>query len=204
MLSNDYHFITHWQIEGTVEEVSKILEDTASLLRWWPSVYLELQVLDPGDEIGRGKVVRLKTKGWLPYTLNWQFRIIESRRPCGFSLEAWGDFVGRGIWSFKQDGPRVNITYDWRILAEKPLLRWLSFLVKPVFSANHRWAMAQGEKSLRLELARRRANSAEELARIPAPPGLSMSLSYFALLATATILVLGCLAGVLPGGKLTA
>jgi hypothetical protein len=63
MLSNDYHFVTHWQIEGTVEEVSSILEDTTSLVRWWPSVYLETQVLDPGGPAAIGKVVRLKTKG---------------------------------------------------------------------------------------------------------------------------------------------
>jgi len=31
---------------------------------------------------------------------------------------------------------------DWRIRAEKPLLRYRSFLVKPVFGANHRWVMA--------------------------------------------------------------
>ena len=45
------------------------------------------------------------------------------------------------------------MTYDWKIRADKPLLRYLSFLLKPIFSANHRWAMAQGEKALRAELA---------------------------------------------------
>jgi hypothetical protein len=29
-------------------------------------------------------------------------------------------------------------------------------LFKPIFSANHRWAMARGEESLRRELSRRR------------------------------------------------
>jgi hypothetical protein len=191
MASNDYHFITHWQVESTVEEVSSILEDTASLVRWWPSVYLEVEVLDPGDKTGRGKVVGLKTKGRLPYTLTWKFRLIESRHPYGFSLEAWGDFVGRGIWSFEQEGPQVNVAYDWKILAEKPLLRRLSFLLKPIFSANHRWAMAQGEKSLRLELARRRAKTAEERARIPAPPGSTAALSSPVLLTVAAALAVG-------------
>ena len=65
----------------------------------------------------------------------------------------------------------VNITYDWRVMADKPLLRRLSFLLKPLFSANHGWAMARGEESLKLEMARRRAASPEDAARIPAPPG---------------------------------
>ncbi len=52
------------------------------------------------------------------------------------------------------------------------LLRNLSFLVKPVFEANHRWAMAQGEASLKLELARRRATSDAARANASPPPGL--------------------------------
>lgn len=40
-----------------------------------------------------------------------------------------------------------------------------------MFEANHRWAMAQGEESLKLELARRRATSDAARASIPAPPG---------------------------------
>ena len=30
----------------------------------------------------------------------------------------------------------------------KPLLRYLSFLLKPFFRANHSWAMAKGRESL--------------------------------------------------------
>ena len=61
--------------------------------------------------------------------------------------------------------------YDWRLRADKPLLRNLSFLLRPLFEANHRWAMAQGETSLKLELQRRRATSDEARATIPPPPG---------------------------------
>ena len=83
---------------------------------------------------------------------------------------ASGDFEGRGIWTFEQDGSWANITYDWKIKAEKPLLRYFSLVMKPLFSANHRWVMAKGEESLKLEIERRHAASADELARIPAPP----------------------------------
>ncbi|HEY7912032.1 MAG TPA: SRPBCC family protein [Blastocatellia bacterium] len=170
MGNNDYHFITRWRVEGTVNEVSDILKEAERLPLWWPSVYLDVQVLDPGDDEGVGKVVSLYTKGWLPYTLRWQFRVTESRYPHGFSLRAWGDFDGEGVWRFEQDGGQVSVVYDWRISADKPLLRRLSFLLKPVFSANHRWAMERGEESLRLELERRRARTPEEARRVPSPP----------------------------------
>ena len=169
MSSNEYHFITHWRVKSTIKEVADILDNAADLVRWWPAVYLDVQVLQPGNEQGLGKVASLYTKGWLPYTLRWQFRVTKVRAD-GFTLEAWGDFDGRGIWTFEQDGPWVNVTYDWNILAEKPLLRYFSFIMKPIFSANHRWAMAKGEESLNLELARRHAITQEERALVPAPP----------------------------------
>ena len=155
MPANQYHFVTKWRVQGTVEQVSDILGDPLDLPRWWPSVYLAVREIEPGGEGGVGRVVELHTKGWLPYTLHWSFRVTESRRPVGFSLVAWGDFDGEGVWNFEQDGRFVNITYDWKIRADKPLLRYLSFLLKPVFSANHRWAMARGEESLRSALERR-------------------------------------------------
>lgn len=173
MATNDYHFITRWRVEGAIEEVADILKDADSLARWWPSVYLDVRTIKAGDHDGIGKVVSLFTKGWLPYTLRWEFRVNESRYPRGFSLEAWGDFTGRGVWTLEQEGEFVNVTYDWKISADKPLLRRLSFLLKPIFSANHRWAMQRGEQSLRLEIARRRAPTPEEAARVASPPQAS-------------------------------
>jgi hypothetical protein len=67
----------------------------------------------------------------------------------------------------EQDGSYVNVTYDWTIRDNKPLIEKLSFLLKPIFRSNHNWTMKRGEESLKLELLRRRAKSEEELARIP-------------------------------------
>jgi hypothetical protein len=185
MSSHDYHFISRWRVEGTCGEVADILGEPLELPRWWPSVYLEVEQLQPPDARGVGRRVRLLTKGWLPYTIRWMFVVLHSNYPHGFTIEATGDFDGRGTWTFEQDGRFVDITYDWRIRAEKPLLRRLSFLMKPVFAANHRWAMAQGEKSLVLELARRRATSDAGRAAIPQPPG-PVTYAGVALIASAT------------------
>jgi len=155
-MSNEYAFLTHWRVEGTCGEVADILGDALDLPRWWPSVYLQVDELRPADAKGLGGRARLHTKGWLPYTLIWESELIETRYPYGYSLTATGDFEGRGIWTFAQDAAFVDIIYDWQLSAEKPLLRTLSPVLKPIFQANHRWAMAQGEASLKLELARRR------------------------------------------------
>jgi len=171
MPSNEYHFITRWRVQGTADEVYELISSPLDYPRWWPSVYLQTEEIARGDEHGLGRRVRLHTKGWLPYTLRWESCSTESARPHRLSLRAAGDFDGRGIWTLEPDGACVNVTFDWKLTADKPLLRYLSFLLKPVFSANHRWAMARGLESLKLELTRRHAQTAEERRRIPAPPG---------------------------------
>lgn len=167
----DYEFFTTWRVPGTVAEVKAVLGDAESLTRWWPSVYLSLVQVELGTPDGVGRAVDLHTKGWLPYTLRWRLLITEPLTDTGFALAASGDLDGTGLWTYRQDGPEVVITYDWRISATKPLLRRLSWLLKPAFSANHHWAMAKGEESLRLELRRRRAGEdPAALAAIPDPP----------------------------------
>ena len=87
----------------------------------------------------------------------------EHQPPSRLALEATGDFVGSGVWTLTQDGNATEVKYVWAIRAQKPLLRHLSFLLKPVFTLNHRWAMARGLESLDLELERRRG-------KLAAPP----------------------------------
>ena len=171
-MAAEYHFITNWKIQGTAHEVAEVLGDPIALTRWWPSVYLQVRELEPGDpQTHIGRYIELYTKGWLPYTIAWELEVVESSYPYGFAIAARGDFDGRGVWTFLQDGRFVNVTYDWQLTTGKPLLRNLSAVMRPVFEANHRWAMAQGEESLKLELARRRATSEAARAAIPPPPG---------------------------------
>jgi hypothetical protein len=170
MALNEYHFITNWRFEATRQEIIDILGDAEDLPRWWPSVYMTVTRIEKGAENRVGDVYDLYTKGWLPYTLRWRLRVTENREPEGSTLVAEGDFVGRGIWTFTQDGDMVDVEYDWKISAQKPLLKLLSPLMKPLFAANHRWAMEKGEASLKLELARRRAKSPEDAAKVPAAP----------------------------------
>lgn len=170
MAANEYQFVTRWRMHASVEEVGQILGDALALPRWWPAVYLDVRQLEPGDARGIGATFDLYTKGWLPYTLRWQLRVLDLQPPHSATIEARGDFVGRGVWMFAPDGEWTDITYDWRIRAEKPLLRRLSSLLKPIFAANHEWAMRAGEESLRLELLRRRATTPAEREAIPPPP----------------------------------
>ncbi len=170
MSANDYHLVSNWRVLGTVEEVNEIISDSAALARWWPAAFLDVLTLDKGDETGVNAIVRMETRGYLPYVLHWHLRVTETRPPTGFDFTVWGDFDGTGSWKFVQNGAWCDVTFDWQISVQKGLVKYLSFLGRPAFISNHRWAMERGEESLRLELARRHA--ADETARenIPPPP----------------------------------
>lgn len=108
-MSNDYRFLARWRLRGSPEEVATVLSDAQDLPRWWPSVYLDVQVVEDGDAQGIGREVELWTKGWLPYTLRWRFTTLRNDGPGGISLRADGDFVGGGTWIFVKDGDYVNL-----------------------------------------------------------------------------------------------
>jgi hypothetical protein len=167
-MGSDYHLISHWRVRAELDDVAAVLAEPRGLVRWWPEVYLDVAVEEEGDDAGAGKVVRVHSRGRLPYTLRWTFRVVEARWPHGATIEAWGDLTGRGTWALAQQGAEVAVTYDWQVRAEKPLLRLLSPLLKPLFAWNHRWAMAKGEVGLRRELERRHRARAEAA---PADPG---------------------------------
>lgn len=159
MFSREFDLTSRWRVEGAREEVDEVFRDPGDLPRWWPEVYLDVRLLEPGDAKGVGRVADIWSRGWLPYTLRWRMTVLEvdaGRRV----LEATGDLVGRGEWTLAQDGRFVDLTYTWHVRAERPLFRLMAPLLKPLMAWNHRWAMARGEAALRRELTRRRLQPA--------------------------------------------
>ncbi|MFB9906757.1 SRPBCC family protein [Allokutzneria oryzae] len=162
--ANDYAFQSRWLVPGsTVDEIREVLSDPRDLPRWWPSVYREVTLADPGGPDGIGAAFDLFTNGWLPYTLRWRLTVTDQRED-GAGFSGHGDLTGTGEWNFEQQGEDVLVVFDWVVRADKPLLRHGSAVFKPAFAANHNWAMRMGERSLLLELDRRRGRD------VPPPP----------------------------------
>jgi hypothetical protein len=64
------------------------------------------------------------------------------------------------VWTFTGQGNDLKLAFDWRLRAEQEFIKSFSFLFKPLFRWNHRWAMARGEEGLRGEISLRRGNPA--------------------------------------------
>lgn len=171
MSLNDYHFVSHWRVYGSVEEVSSIIiANGQELPLWWPSSYFDAEELKHGDETGLGHVFTVRARGWLPYSLELKFTALEIERPNHAIVGVTGDLTGTGEWTFEQDGDMVNVTFDWLVTMVRPSLRRLAPVLRPLFMWNHDWIMVQGERSLALEVLRR-STPPEDRAAIPPPPG---------------------------------
>jgi hypothetical protein len=66
--------------------------------------------------------------------------------PYGFAIEAAGDFLERGVWTFTEPGCDLSSPLTGVFARRKQPIKAFSFLFKPLFSWNHRWAMARGEE----------------------------------------------------------
>lgn len=146
---------SHWTVEASVEAVADIISDVERLPDWWGDVYLGVEVLVTGDARGLGRTVAFHSKGWLPYALHWTGRVTAADPPYRWTIEASGDLVGHGQWTLTQNGPFVEIAYDWTVRIERRWMRLCAPLLRPVFAANHRWAMARGREGLVRELTSR-------------------------------------------------
>src|ERR1700687_604369 len=125
MFEAHYVFRTDWLIPDSAKtEAADTLEDLDSLALWWPSVYLEVTTVVQGGAHGLGRVADLYTKGWLPYTLRWRMEIVEVDYPHGSPPRPRGALCGRGNGKLHEGGPGRAVAYDWRVEADKPLLRY--------------------------------------------------------------------------------
>jgi hypothetical protein len=163
--ANEYVIASHWRVRAPLAEVVDAMADPTELPRWWPAAYLAARELDPGrPSDGVGKRVAMHVKGFLPYTVRFELEVTENRYPHGISTVARGDIEGEGYWHVFQHGEYTDLHHVWTVRADRPLLRLLSPLLRPLLEYNHRWSMKRGEASLKLELLRRRGEA------VPPPP----------------------------------
>jgi hypothetical protein len=88
------------------------------------------------------------SKGFLPYKLRWDAEVVEANQPRGFRFTLSGDFVGSGEWMLEEADGGTRATLDWRPAVEKPFVKHLTPILRPLFRANHLWAMRRGQEGI--------------------------------------------------------
>jgi hypothetical protein len=156
-VAQQYDFLTKWRFDACdIHEVADILEDTASMPRWWPQLFKTVTIIKPGADHSLGQVAACSCRARLPYTLRFTYTVVEERYPNGSTISATGDLVGTGVWRLAARDGGVDVEYSWRVLLEKPFLQLLSPVLRPLLAWNHEWSMDRGQEGLRRELVLRR------------------------------------------------
>jgi hypothetical protein len=95
-----------------------------------------------------GCVTRHRFKGRLPYVLKLTSELVRVDPPRGFEAHVRGDISGRGVWTLTETARGVHVRFDWRVNADRPLLRLLTPLLRPLFRWNHNWAIRRAMEGL--------------------------------------------------------
>jgi uncharacterized protein YndB with AHSA1/START domain len=141
----EYVFIDEWDVDAPQERVFAALADARTYPRWWTPTY-QASEADGPPEVGRAS--RQRFKGRLPYTLTTLSRIVRLEPPVEFEVEVEGDLRGRGVWTLTARDGGVHVRFDWRVYADRPFLRRLTPVLRPLFRWNHNVAIRQARAGL--------------------------------------------------------
>lgn len=145
-MASEYVFIDEWDVDAPREAVFLALADAGTYPEWWTPVYIAVETDGP-PQVGR--VSEHKFKGQLPYHLKTRSEIVGYEPPESFAVEVEGDLTGRGVWTLTElDHGGVHVHFDWRVIADRPLLRYLTPVLRPVFRWNHNWSIKRAIEGL--------------------------------------------------------
>ena len=143
--SREYVFVDEWDVNAPPAAVFAALAHAETYPQWWKPVYLSVETDGP-PEVGRASS-QLFT-GRLPYKLRTRSTITKLEPPRVIEAEVVGDLRGRGIWTLSPRNAGTHVRFDWRVSADRPLLRYLTPLLRPLFRWNHNWAIARAREGL--------------------------------------------------------
>jgi uncharacterized protein YndB with AHSA1/START domain len=141
----EYLFVDEWNVDAPPEAVFDALADATTYPTWWRPVYIDTTTDGPP---GLGRTSQQHFKGRLPYHLHTSSTITRYERPSIVGADVVGDLRGRGLWTLTPRDGGTHVRFDWRVNAEKPIVRALTPVLRPLFRWNHAWAIARAQEGL--------------------------------------------------------
>ena len=137
-MAAEYVFIDEWDVDAPQEAVFDALADARTYPIWWTPIYREVDADGPPAV---GCASRQKFKAKLPYTLSTVSTIARLEPPHEFEVDVVGDLRGTGVWTLSPIDGNVHVRFDWRVHADRALLRILTPVLRPLFRWNHNVAI---------------------------------------------------------------
>jgi hypothetical protein len=157
MATNYYVFVDKFTVPCDEEVAYQYIKQIEEYPRWWGQVYKKIEKLQDAPPDMAGSKYRVTVGGFLPYSLTLENEITFVDRPNRIDFVAFGDLQGKGTWLFKPVADGTEITFDWRVAANKVIIRALSFLLKPLFRANHVYCIKRANEGIRYDLQQQKS-----------------------------------------------
>jgi hypothetical protein len=140
---NDYRFRNLWAVRATASRVFDALVDLANYPAWWPDIRDVTRVDDDTAEVTCRSV--------LPYVLTFRLHRAEENSSAGrMRVDMTGDLEGYVQGVVAQHRTRgALLAISQRVIVNKPLLRALAPVARPMFRANHALMMWRGQRGFR-------------------------------------------------------
>lgn len=152
MATNYYIFIDKFIAPCDIETAYRYIKEIEDYPRWWGKVYKKITKLKDAPQDQPGAKYSIMVGGFLPYVLKIENEVTYIDRPYLIRFTADGDLQGKGVWSFREVEGGTEITFDWRVAANKKIIRWFSFLLKPLFRANHHYCVVKAKEGIEKDL----------------------------------------------------
>jgi uncharacterized protein YndB with AHSA1/START domain len=146
-----YRFLTTWLLESPRQPVWDLIFDQDRWPEWWRGVEA-VEVLEPGEPSGIGKLTRLTWRSRLPYDLTFEARTRAVEEPHLIEADASGELVGEGRWRLFEQGGVTAVLYEWNVGTSKRWMNALAPLLRPAFEWNHDWVMGNGGEGIAARL----------------------------------------------------
>jgi len=143
----EYSFTTIWRIAAPVEKIWDVIIESEKYPTWWKSV-VKVETLSRGDANGIGTVTRTTWKTHLPYGFSFDTRAVRIEPFKTLELEAFGDLLGKGLWTLTREGDQTLVQYDWQVKTAKLWMNLVAPVAAPFFRWNHAAVMNDGADGL--------------------------------------------------------
>jgi quercetin dioxygenase-like cupin family protein/uncharacterized protein YndB with AHSA1/START domain len=141
----EYVFVDEWDVAAPPEPVFELIADARTYPSWWRPVYIDVESDGPAAP---GRESTQHFNGRLPYHLRTRSTVTVYDPPRQVGADVVGDLRGRGLWTLTPTEAGTHVRFDWQVFADKPLLKTLTPVLRPLFRWNHAWAIARAREGL--------------------------------------------------------
>lgn len=142
-----FDLLSEWHFNHPLAAVWDLLHDMEAWPYWWQSV-ASVEPVRRGGATGVGAIYGLEWRTALPYRIRLETQVIAVEWQRRIEGRACGDLIGHGVWTLSATEGGTRVRYQWIVEVEKPWMRLLAPILRPLFKWNHAIVMERGRRGL--------------------------------------------------------